>query len=368
VAAAHGALDHVTGAREARGIRHVLVAICDHFEPTWTGDPRRPGVAEHAQAKARVAAWTQGYPALAADYRDADGRPPRHTFFYPGEQYHPELVEPLAELVERGLGELEVHLHHDGDTAQSLAASLEAALVRYERHGLVARVGSARRFAFIHGNWCLANARRDGRHCGVDDELAVLHQLGCYADLTFPSAPDETQPAIVNSIYYPMGDVRRRRAHSEGVPVSVGTPKEDKVLLMQGPLALARRAPRSGGLPIRLDAAALTAKDPPTVARLRTWIDQGVHVAGRSEWIFLKLHTHGAPEDQARMLLGEPQRRFHEALADLGRSGQYAVHYVTARELFNLARAAMDGRAGEPGRWRDYEVPPPPRARRRMHV
>jgi hypothetical protein len=363
LSAARDALDLATGARKAATVRHLLVAICDHFEPMWTGDPLRPGGADHAQSTARVVAWHRGYPALAADYRDADGRPPRHTFFFPGEQYHPDLVEPLGELVGRGLGEVEVHLHHDGDTAASLASALAETLARYERHGLVPRCLGERRFAFIHGNWCLANARRDGRHCGVDDELAVLHSLGCYADLTFPSAPDETQPTIVNSIYYPMGDVRRRRAYSEGIPVTVGTPKEDKVLLMQGPLALALRARGSRGLPIRLDAGALTAHDPPTVERLRTWIHEAVHVAGRPEWTFLKLHTHGAPEDQARMLLGEPQRRFHDALAALGRSGRYAVHYVTARELFNLARAAMDGRAGEPDRWRDYEIPPPERAR-----
>ena len=341
---------------------HVLVAICDHFEPLWTGDPAAPGGAPLARGRERVAAWRRGYPELAASFRDADGRPPRHTFFFPGEQHHPDLVEPLGELVGLGLGEVEVHLHHDGDTRASLARSLDETLSRLGRHGLVPRAAGRRRWAFIHGNWCLANARADGRHCGVDDELDLLHELGCYADFTFPSAPDETQPRLVNAIYYPSGDVRRRRAHEVGRRVGVGTPVEPRVLIVQGPLALARRTGRPG-LPVRIDAAALTATDPATPERLATWIAQGVGVAGRPDWVFVKLHTHGAPEREAASLLGDPQRRFHEALAALGRRGRHRVHYVTARELYNLARAAMDGFAGEPRDALDHEVPPPERAR-----
>ena len=47
------------------------------------------------------------------------------------------------------------------------------------------------RYAFIHGNWCLANARKDRRWCWVDEELPLLFDTGCYADYTFPSAPEE---------------------------------------------------------------------------------------------------------------------------------------------------------------------------------
>jgi hypothetical protein len=36
---------------------------------------------------------------------------------------------------------------------------------------------------------------------------------------------------------------------------------------------------------------------------------------------------------------------------------------VTAREMYNIAVAAMEGRAGEPGRYRDHVIPPPPAAR-----
>ena len=37
-----------------------------------------------------------------------------------------------------------------------------------------------------------------------------------------------------------------------------------------------------------------------------------------------------------------------------------SLHYVTAREMFNVARAAMDGKIGDPSAYFDYVVPPPP--------
>jgi hypothetical protein len=335
------------------GTRHLLFSICDHYEPLHGG-------VDHARGMARVDAWSRGYPALASRFRDADGRPPRHTYFFPGEQYDPSFIEPLGEMCAAGLGEVEVHLHHDGDTRETLRASLEKTLLDLDRHGVVSKKAGRYAWAFIHGNWCLANARRDGRWCGVDDEMELLWELGCYADLTFPSAPDESQPGIVNAIYYPRGDVRRRRAYEDGEPVSVGTPRQERLLLIEGPVALARRPDRPA---VRIESAALDGGDPPTEARLDTWVSQEVGVRGCPEWVFVKLHTHGAPERNAATLLGDVTARFHEVLGRKYNDGvQWKLHYVTARETFNLARAAMDGKRGEPAEWLDYEIPPPPRA------
>ncbi len=84
------------------------------------------------------------------------------------------------------------------------------------------------RYAFIHGNWCLANARSDRRWCGVDEELPLLFQSGCYADFTFPAAPDDSQPPIVNQIYWPDGDLARRRAQDTGARARVGEVRRDR--------------------------------------------------------------------------------------------------------------------------------------------
>jgi hypothetical protein len=336
--------------------RHLLLAVCDHFEPLHGRAPPEVGLA-------RVRAWRERYPELAGRFRDADGRSPRHTFFFPGEEYSPALVEPLAEMVEAGLGEVEVHLHHDGDTRASLRGKLVQTLSTLETHGLVPLRSGRPAWSFIHGNWALANGRPDGRWCGVDDELAVLYELGCYADFTFPSAPDPCQPAVVNRIYYPR-DNARRRAYDFMERTRVGVPKKQRVLIVQGPLAIARREPARGP-GFRLDAGALDAGDPPSPTRLKTWIDQWVHVDGRPEWTFIKLHAHGAPEKNAAAMLGPPMVELHAAVKDLASRGAWRVHYVTAREMYNVARAAMDGMGGSPAAYFDYEVPAAERARRR---
>lgn len=340
--------------RRGEGNRHLLFAICDHFEPLH-------GCASEDVAAMRVRTWRQFYPIVTSRFRDASGRVPRHTFFFPGEEYSPALVEPLAELVELGHGEVEVHLHHDGDTRASLTDKLERTLGLLGSHGVVPRLGASPAWSFIHGNWALANGRPDGRFCGVDDELALLRGLGCYADYTFPSAPDPCQPSVVNAIYYARDDMRRR-GYEKADHVAVGTSKRDRVLLIQGPLALARRAPAARAL--RIESAALQAGDPPTRARLATWIDQWIHVRGRPEWTFVKLHSHGATERNARVMLGAPIEELHAALESLEREG-WRIHYVTAREMYNVARAAMDGKDGSPSAYFDYEIPPAERARAR---
>ncbi len=339
---------------------HVLITLCDHFEPGWTGDPRNPGQASALTSRERVSTWRRRYPEFVAGLYDDSGRPPRHTFFYPGDQYAFDLVEPLAELVEMGLAEVEVHLHHDKDTRQTLSDKLECTLDNLNQHGLVPIVHGQPRWAFIHGNWCLANSRHDGAYCGVDDELDLLYELGCYADFTFPSAPDPTQPRIVNRVYYPRGDVRTRRAHEQGRAARVGEGDPKRVFCVQGPLGVCRR--NGPGIPVRIDSGALTTRDPATLERLNNWISQGISVGGRPEWVFVKLSTHGAPEGEASSLLGNRHRQFHEALSGWSKRAGIRHHYVTAREMFNIARAAMDGREGNPSHFRDYDVPRSARA------
>lgn len=334
------------------GTRHLLFALCDHYEPLW-------GKAAEDVGRARVDAWADHYPRLGR-FRDSTGRPPRHGWFFPGEDYRPHSLDRLGELVRAGLGEVEYHLHHDGDVAGTLRPLIREHLDLFARHGHLSRApGGGYRWAFIHGNWCLANGRPDRRWCGVDDELAVLHELGCYVDLTFPAAPDPSQPDKVNQLYWPTGDLRRRRAYDTGEEARVGVRHADRLLMITGPLSLARK-----GLGVRIENGGLTGQDPPTPARVDSWVAQGVHVVGRPEWVFVKVYTHGALERTAASLLGAGGEAMH---AHLGRAyndgARWRLHYVTAREMYNVACAAMDDRRGDPSAYRDYLVPPPPIAR-----
>jgi hypothetical protein len=306
----------------------------------------------------RVARWEDAYPKLAREFRDASGRPPRHTFFFPGEQYAPRYLEALGRLARAGLGEVELHLHHDGDDAPKLERDILGYVSAYAEHGHLGRDARGRpRYGFIHGNWCLANSRQDGRWCGVDSELDVLFDTGCYADFTFPSAPDQTQPAIVNQIYWPTGDRSRARSHERGVRARVGEAMNDRILMVEGPLALSRREGRLG---IRIDSGAVTAGDPGTSARVDTWVSQAIAVQDRPEWIFVKVHTHGAPDAQAASLLGSGGRALHDALRRYNDGTRSVLHYVSAREMFNIAIAAMHGLSGDPDEYRDHVLPPPP--------
>jgi hypothetical protein len=335
------------------GHRHLLFAFCDHFEPRWESPP--PEVASD-----RVRRWREGYPALAARFRDAEGRPPRHSFFFPGEEYAPEYLASLAELAAAGLGEVELHLHHDNDTEAGLRRDIAHYLTSFCEHGHLSREDGRPRYAFIHGNWCLSNARRDGRDCGVDAELPLLHETGCYADFTFPSAPDESQPGLVNQIYWPDGDLARRRAYEQGRRARVGEVLRDRILIVQGPLALGMRASRRF---LRIENADVTAVNPATPARVASWVRQNIHVEGRPEWVFVKVHTHGAQEAQSHALLGEGGRRLHEILTTTYNDGKnWSLHFVTAREMYNVALAAMEGRAGDPAQYFDYRLKPPPAA------
>jgi hypothetical protein len=335
-------------APQPHGPRHILFALCDHYEPLWHGAPDDVGVA-------RVDAWADHYPALGS-FRDSDGRPPRHGWFFPGEEYRPHFLDQLAELARAGFGEVEFHLHHDGDTADSLAPRIAQHLQTFSEHGHLSRDGSSFRWAFIHGNWSLANGRPDGKWCGVDDELPMLHELGCYVDLTFPSAPDPCQPNKVNQIYWPTGDLTKRRCYENGERAKVGTHHDDRLLMITGPLAIARKGSRG----IRIENGAITGDDPPNAERVATWIKQGIHIEGRPEWVFVKVHTHGAIESAAKSLLGDGGQALHRALRAQVIDAGDSLHYVTAREMFNVARAAMDGKTGDPSGYFDYVIKPPP--------
>lgn len=331
---------------------HLLLCVADHYEPLF-GRPSRN------VARSRVARWLHDYPRQFARFRDGDGRPPRHTFFYPLEEYEPEYLDALAELCRQGFGEVEVHLHHDRDNAANLRRTLsDGTQMLAEQHGLLAcrRDTGALAYGFIHGNWALCNARPDGRWCGVDDELDVLRATGCYADFTMPSAPHPTQTRTINSIYYARTVPGRRRSHDFGTPAGSAPAPGDGLMMIQGPLLLDWRR-RKWGLVPRLENGCLQASQPPAARRVDLWLRAGVQIPQRPDWYFVKLHAHGAPENAHETLLGEPMVRFHEALAERADAdARFHYHYVTAREMYNLARAAATGWAGSVEGARDAEL------------
>lgn len=338
-----------------KGPVHVLFCFVDHFEPQW-------GKPSYEVEVARVSAWRERYATLAAKHRDADGKPPVHSFFYPEEEYRPEHLDQLVALCRDGYGEIEVHLHHDRDTADGLRRKIsgfvETLRVRHDAISVNPSTGRPM-FGFIHGNWALDNSRPDGRCCGVNNELQVLSELGCYADFTLPSAPSDMQTHKINSIYYATDDPDRPKSHDDGVDVEVGRPSNGDLLLVQGPLALNWKRPKWGLLP-RIENADIQAASPPSKGRVDLWIRQHIHVLGRPDWVFVKIHTHGTQEGSSDTLLGDPVDRMFSYLESAYNDGEnYVLHYVSAREVYNIVKAAEAGHSGSPSPYRDFILPRP---------
>ena len=131
-------------------------------------------------------------------------------------------------------------------------------------------------------------------------------------------------------------------------------------MIIQGPLAPRWRRRKFGILP-RLENGELSEVNPPTPERADLWSRQQIGVAGRDDWIFVKVHTHGCVAGSRRMLLGEVMREFHRHLGARYNDGsEWCLHYLTGREMYNVAKAAEAGQCGNPGAFRDYEIGTPP--------
>jgi hypothetical protein len=218
----------------------------------------------------------------------------------------------------------------------------------------------------VHGDWTLDNAC-NGPRCGVNGELSILRDLGCWGDFTMPSG-NAAQTRKINSIYYAVDDPSRSKSHDWGVDARVGVADPRGFFLMQGPLGINWRAP---GYP-RIENASLTSSNWGRPDRIAAWLDCQVHVQGRPDWLFVKLHTHGAVERDFDALFGEKAYLMHQALNETCNDGRrYQLHYVTARRAYNLAKAPRRParRSGRLARLRDRPARDlVVRARRRTRV
>jgi len=329
-----------------KGLKHVIFCIADHFEPRWG----KVGVDKELE---RVNTWISKYEPIAGHHRDSDGKLPQYTFFYPIDEYTPEAFEKVAQFCEKGFGEIEIQLHHDNDTEDSLREKLEHAK----------DVFGKRQYGFVHGNWSLGNSRKDGKWCGINNELSALKETGCYADFTLPSAPSETQTRKINSIYYAR-DTGSPKPHNSGVDVTVtgllrrpepvegllAMTEEKGLMIIQGPLALNWKR-------MKTENSSITMENPPTKDRVDLWVKQSIGVKGRPGWVFVKVYTHGAQDNN---LVDEYFKNLDSMfgyLEDKYNDGvNYKLHYVTAREMYNIVRAVESGKDGNPKEYRNYAV------------
>jgi hypothetical protein len=342
------------------GPRHLIMIVANHFEPSWSAQGRS---LDWTTQETRLEHWCRQAEAIGRAIKDSDGTPFRHTNFYPGEQYHPALLDRLAALQADGYGEVEVHLHHGvdrPDNAPNLRRSLEEFRdVLAERHGLLSKMpGRATpMYGFVHGNFALANSD-GGRCCGVDEEMQILADTGCYADFTLPAIPYQAQVPRINTIYQCGHPLHERAPHRAGPNLAVNDTLSLPILFT-GPLVFDWRR-RLRGFPVpRLDDGVLAANYPSDLGRLRNWREANISVRGRPEWVFIKLYCHGFFDHDQADVIGEPMRRFLAEVMELAERNEHLkVHFATAREAFNIAVAAVEGEAGNPHMFRDYQLRP----------
>jgi hypothetical protein len=186
----------------------------------------------------------------------------------------------------------------------------------------------------------------------------ILKETGCYADFTLPTAPSETQTRTINRIYYATDDPGRPKSHDRGVEAEVnGSPSGD-LMIIQGPLTL-DWVRRKWGLFPRIESGEIKGDNPPSEHRADLWLKPRIHVKGNPNWVFIKVYTHGTQERNAQVLFGRPMDSLFSYMENRYNDGRrYRLHYVTAREMFNIIKAAEEGLRGDPQQYRNHVLCP----------
>ena len=114
----------------------------------------------------------------------------------------------------------------------------------------------------------LDNSRLDPAFCGVNDELTVLRNTGCYADFSLPTVPCISQSRKVNAIYYATDDPGQPKSFDTGVEVEVGGRQTGDLLIVPGPLSFNWQN-RKWGLFPKLENSELQGSNPPSASRVQ---------------------------------------------------------------------------------------------------
>lgn len=331
---------------------HILFCLVDHYEP-GTGN------VSPATARERVDSLLSKYPKLADRHKDNDGYCPKRTWFFPPHYHENYYLRDLVSLCEKGYGEIELHLHHGKympDTPDNLEMTLRQCIKEYSYFGIFGAQEGQKKYAFIHGDWALANSR-NGLFCGVNNELEILCKTGCFADLTFPSPFIECNPSQINSIFYAKDIPNKLKSYNKGIRVKVLGKTQGDLMIIQGPLSPYFKYYRPWSYRVYGELIPLTTQA--HKRRIDIWVRTGICVEGKEDWIIIKAHMHGALDSEAS--LGDEMDQILKYLESKYNDGnKYILHYVTARELYNIIKAAEAGEpSSEPDTYRNYLITPP---------
>jgi hypothetical protein len=309
--------------------QNVYVCLADHYEPYF-------GNADQEKARGLVDTWVKKYREIASQHTDSFGSHPKHSYFYPIEEYDEYVMSKLKDICDEGLGDVDIHLHHDNDNEANLTKTLiDFKELLFNKHGLLRKDENGEIvYGFIHGNWALDNSRPDGRWCGIDNEIDILLDTGCVYDMTMPSAPSDTQTSTINSIYFAKED-GKAKSHDKGVMLTKDNWTDEDLLMIQGPLELNWKSRKLGLIP-RIEAGELSLDAPPNETRIDLWKKSNITIEGMGEHVFIKIYTHGLQEKNMKMFFDN--NGFDTLWSTLEEkfknSEGYSLHYVSAWEMY----------------------------------
>ena len=139
----------------------------------------------------------------------------------------------------------------------------------------------------------------------MNSELSILANLGCYADFTFPALGTNAQPGKVNSIYYAK-DSPAPKSYDSGIDVTVGGRPWGDLMIFQGPIYVDWNGKY-------VESASIERFTKYHSRRISAWRQAGIHVKGRPEWLFVKLHTHGMQSRDS--FLSDEFHKIHDLIA-----------------------------------------------------
>jgi hypothetical protein len=318
--------------------KHLIFIMVDHYEP-----------GKGADGVKRNNSWLKKFSKIADKHFDSHGNRFRYTWFYPYDHHNERILISLCKMAFDGYGEVELHWHHPPATNETFPAMLGEAILWFQQYGALvsSKFPYETNFAYVAGNWSLDDCDRNS---GVKNELETLFRNGCFADFTFSTIGTTCQPRKINSIYYAIDDSEKSKSYDDGDDVTVGKNKKMGLMIFQGPIAFDWK--KAG-----LEYGAVEAFAIPNRRRINLWIHANIHVKGRPEWVFVKVHSHGC--QSSSVILNGYLDIMLTWLEEMCKEKKIWLHYMTAREAYNVVKAAEDGRKGNPEKYRDYKVPKP---------
>ncbi|MFH1894272.1 MAG: hypothetical protein ABIK83_16500 [Candidatus Zixiibacteriota bacterium] len=303
-------------------------------------------------AETDTIAMEQGLDSLAgviSNYTDSDSSIFRITFASRADSTRLKL---LSDFCKSGLGEVEYLLRSEFDTAFDAGQMLDDDLDILKSFGWAKTVDSEVCFTVLRER--PVSLRLDREICSSLSQLAAQ---GCYFDLSESDRHSTSRLTSVNSIYLVSTRLDDAGLYSDKCELVAGKLGRGRLLVIDSPLLIDWSDWRDVYVPF-VDDGKLTPGILADSRRVNSWIRADVHVTGQPNWIFVKLVIDSLLNVEPASHLIASIDRMLEYLQRLPNDGQYRVHFVTAREMYNIARAAEAGMSGNADDFRDYLIKP----------